>query len=231
MASAGPVSNSPAERRGRSYRGRGFTLIELLIALGLSAMLMTMLTAGVYSVIRDWDNNHQGLSRRLDQTVAMLQIERALQGAFAHSYRDPDTLSRYIFFQGQPERMSWVSTVSPQRRDGLTAWRLTSEPGDGVYLSLTPALTDDPRPRFEEVEPRLLLSGYTAEFSYLYEESEASRQWRDTWNGEQRYGLPLAVHVRLQPTDGDGEDRPLDIVAPIDANRHRSIERNPLAEE
>lgn len=219
---AGSASTCPAE-------SRGFTLIELLLALSLSAMLMTMLTAGVYSVVRDWRDNYRGLDSTLDQTVAALQIERALQGAFAHSYRDLDTLSRLIFFQGDPEELSWVSTVSPQRSGGLTAWRLSSESGEGVQLQLAPALSNDPRPRLDEADQRLLLPGYTAEFRFLYEDLEENRVWRDTWDGEERLGLPLAVHVLLTPVDDGGE--PLDIVAPIHANTHRSIDPNPLAEE
>ncbi|MEX1196414.1 MAG: prepilin-type N-terminal cleavage/methylation domain-containing protein [Pseudohongiellaceae bacterium] len=212
---------------------RGFTLLELMLALSLTALLLTLLSAGVYGVVRDWDDNQEGLDTTLDQTVAMLQVERALQGAMAHSYRDMDTLGRFIFFRGEPDSLAWVSTVSPQRSGGLTAWRLESDPGEGVALQLAPALTDSPEARLEAAPERALLPGYTAEFRYLVQQGDGQRIWRDTWDGEQRMGLPLAVHVLLSPLEGSGRDRDavLDIVAPVFANTHRSINPNPLADE
>jgi len=216
----------------RADRQTGFTLLELLLALSLTAMLLTLLSAGVYGVVRDWDDNNDRLDRTLDQTVAMLQIERALQGAMPHSYRDEESLGRFIFFRGEPDRLDWVSTVSPQRSGGLMAWRLRSDPRDGVYLQLAPALSDDPNDRLDAASERLLLPGYTAEFRYLVELDD-EWVWWDTWDGEIRLGLPRAVHVLLTPTPDSGRDpgAVLDIVAPVAAREHRSSNPNPLAEE
>jgi general secretion pathway protein J len=217
----------------RVERSRGFTLLELMLALSLTALLLTLLSAGVYGVVRDWDDNQAGLDATLDQTITMLQIERALQGAVAHSYRDVDTLGRFILFQGEPERLTWVSTVSPQRGTGLTAWQLESDPRDGVLLRLAPAFSDDPRERLEAASGRALLPGHTAVFRYLFEQGDGQRVWRDTWNGERRLGLPLAVHVLLTPVAGSGRggEAVLDIVAPVFANTHRAINPNPLADQ
>lgn len=202
---------------------RGFTLLEIMIALSLTAMLLTMLTAGMYGVIRDWDNNAQGLEDTLDETVAILQLERALQGAFPHSYRDPDTLARHLFFSGEPTTLSWVSTVSPQRNAGLTAWRLYDQPGTGVFLQLAPALSDNPQQRLAEAEPRLLLADYTVEFSYLFEDLQFDRRWRDTWDGTELLALPMAVHILLRPTRDSGLTEVLDVVAPIRTVEHRNL--------
>jgi len=207
-------------------RSRGFTLLEIMIALSLTAMLLTMLTAGMYGVIRDWDNNAQGLEQTLDETVAILQLERALQGAFPHSYRDPDTLARHVFFAGETTTLSWVSTVSPQRNAGLTAWRLYDEPGEGVVLQLAPALSDSPEQRLAEAEPRLLLANYTLEFSYLYEDLEFERRWRDSWDGAELMALPMAVHILLRPTRDSGLTDELDVVAPIRTVEHRNLTPN-----
>lgn len=209
-------------------RQSGFTLLELLLALSLTAMLLTLLSAGTFEVMRDWDNNHEGLDRTLDQTVAMLQIERALQGATPHSYRNVDTMGREIFFRGSEDDLSWVSTVSPQRGTGLTTWRLHNDSDGGVHLQLAPALSDDPGPLLDEARQRLLLPGYRATFSYLFEEGDEDRIWRDTWDGAERLGLPLAVHVRLTPLEDSSRETGLDIVAPIPAHTHRTINPNPL---
>ncbi|MEX0739234.1 MAG: prepilin-type N-terminal cleavage/methylation domain-containing protein [Pseudohongiella sp.] len=202
---------------------RGFTLLEIIIALSLTAMLLTMLTAGMYGVIRDWDNNAEGLERSLDETVAVLQLERALQGAFPHSYRDPDTQARHVFFVGERDALSWVSTVSPQRNPGLTAWRLYDEPGEGVYLQLAPALSDNPQQRLAAAEPRLLLANYTLEFSYLFEDLALERRWRDSWEGEELTALPLAVHILLRPTGDAPRTGELNIIAPVRTTEHRNL--------
>lgn len=206
-------------------RSAGFTLLEIMIALSLTAMLLSMLTAGVYGVVRDWDNNAEALENSLDQTIAVLQLERALQGAFPHSFRDTETLVRHVYFDGLADELAWVSSVSPQRNTGLTAWRLFSDASEGLYLQLTPAFSDDPESRLLAAAPRLLLAGYTAEFQYLYEDLQFQRVWRDDWPGREFNILPMAVHVRLIPIDGDTEHE-LDIVAPVAAREHRSLRPN-----
>lgn len=211
----------------RSRQGQhGFTLLEMLIALSLTAMLLSMLTAGVYGVVRDWDNNAEGLERTLDQSTALLQLERALQGAFPHSYRNMDTLGREVYFEGHSDELAWVSTVSPQRNPGLTAWRLYNINDEGVYLQLAPALSDQPGARLLEAEPVLLISEYQAEFSYLYEDLEFERRWREQWDGALLQSLPMAVHMRLTRI-GNREDRTdelIDVIAPILSTQHRGIQ-------
>lgn len=225
FAQAAPATAraTPRARAAAPAKAQGFTLLEIMIALSMTAMLLTMLTAGMYGVVRDWDNNAQGLERSLDETVALLQIERALQGAFPHSYRDANTLARQLFFAGDAESLSWVSTVSPQRNAGLTAWRLTDEPGTGVLLQLAPALSDNPAQRLEAAEPRLLLADYTLEFNYLYENLELERNWRDRWAGDELTVLPMAVHIRLRPARNSGLREELEVVAPIRAVEHRNL--------
>jgi general secretion pathway protein J len=205
---------------------QGFTLLEILIALSLTALLLSMLTAGVYGVVRDWDNNAEGLERTLDQSTALLQLERALQGAFPHSYRNTDTLGREVYFDGLSDEVAWVSSVSPQRNSGLTAWRLYSVNDEGVFLQLAPALSDHPGQRLLDAEPILLISGYQAEFSYLFEDLQFERRWREEWDGALLQSLPLAVHMRLTRM-GHGNDRMdevIDVIAPIRSTQHRSIQ-------
>lgn len=207
----------------------GFTLIEVMLALALTAMLLGLLSTGVFIVAEDWNRNTDVLDETLDEALAVLQIDRALHGAFPHSYTDRENLSREIYFTGEHDYLSWVSTVSPQRSAGLTAWELFVIADEGVYLSLAPAFSDNPALRLEEAEPQLILPGYDIEFSYLYEELDEDLEWTDEWDGPDRLGLPLAVYAHLVPFDArDSNSESKEILARIRNNTHRSIRPNLL---
>ena len=202
----------------------GFTLVEIILSLGLTALLLGLLSSGVYIVADDWNRNSDVLDKSLDQALAVLQIDRALHGAFPHSYTNFDTLGREIYFHGEDDYLSFVSAVSPQRSPGLTVWEMYSVADEGVYLSLVPAFSDDPTQRLSESEPILVFENYTAEFSYLYQDLNENRLWIDEWFGEEELSLPLAVYVRFVPErDFEDVNEELEIVARIKNNQHRSI--------
>jgi general secretion pathway protein J len=202
----------------------GFTLVEIILSLGLTALLLGLLSSGVFIVAGDWNRNSDRLDKSLDQALAVLQIDRALHGAFPHSYTNFDTLGREIYFHGEDDYLSFVSAVSPQRSPGLTVWEMYSVADEGVYLSLVPAFSDNPTQRLSESEPILVLENYTAEFSYLYQDLNENRLWIDDWLGEEQLSLPLAVYVHFVPErDFEDVNEELEIVARIKNNQHRSI--------
>ena len=115
----------------------GFTLVEIVLSLGLTALLLGLLSSGVYIVADDWNRNSDVLDKSLDQALAVLQVDRALHGAFPHSYTNFDTLGREIYFHGEDDYLSFVSAVSPQRPRQAGArprplWRF-----QGCYLAMT----------------------------------------------------------------------------------------------
>ena len=221
---------SPDMRRFKEPRAknpqRGFTLIEVLLALALTALLLTLLSTGMYVVARDWKDNTERLDAKLDESLAILQIERALIAAFPHSFNSTETLLREVYFDGEDDRLSWVSTVSPQRLAGLTAWSIDAVSGEGIGVRTAPAFSDDPSARLDNVETRIILPGYDLEISYLREPNALTREWTDEWLGSEQGALPLAVHILFRATGAEGSD--YDLIAPIKARRHRSIMSNSL---
>ena len=224
---------SPDMRRFKEPRAknpqRGFTLIEVLLALALTALLLTLLSTGMYVVARDWNDNTERLDAKLDESLAILQIERALIAAFPHSFNSTETLLREVYFDGEDDRLSWVSTVSPQRLAGLTAWSIDAVSGEGIGVRTAPAFSDDPSARLDNVETRIILPGYDLEISYLREPNALTREWTDEWLGSEQGALPLAVHILFRATGAEGSD--YELIAPIKAWRHRSIMPNSLGAE
>ncbi len=208
-------------RRCKARQLRGFTLLELILAMALTALLLGMLSAGVYSVVNDWQDETGTLDATLDKTLVVLQLERALIGAFPHSFIDED-LARHIYFEGDDDTLDFVSSASPQRNPGLTAWRLYNE-DEGLMLKLTPAFADNPDARFEALEPTLLLPGYRAEYRYLLQRNPDEKEWLDQWQGGEQQSLPLAVHIVLAPLDEERGEPELEILAPIRSWRHFEI--------
>lgn len=203
---------------------QGFTLLELLLSMTLTALLLGMLSAGVYAVVNDWQDESVGLEEELDQALALLQVERALQGAFPHTYIDRERLSRFIYFQGEAGRLRFVSTVSPQRQGSLTAWELYNDPDLGVLLRLSAAVSDNPDLRLQDARPVSLVPGYQLRIRYLMQRGVDQKEWLDEWDGAALQSLPLAVWLQWLPDD-DALDT-LDVVAAIRANRHAEIEPN-----
>jgi len=202
----------------------GFTLIEIILALALTTMLLGLLSSGVFIVAEDWNRNSDVLDKKLDEALAVLQIDRALQGAFPHSYTNEETLARELFFIGEEDGLTFVTSVSPQRTAGLTAWALTAIDREGVYLQLVPAFSDNPTARLEDAEPRLILKDYTVSFSYLFQDLDENLVWREDWIATENLSLPRAVYVRFLPDDPSGDV--MEVLVPIRANEHRTIRPN-----
>ena len=210
----------------KTVNNAGFTLIEVVLAMGLTTLLLGLLSTSVFIVAGDWNRNSNSLDESLDLSLALLQVDRSLHGAFPHSYTNEDTLNRQIYFTGENDSLSWVSTVSPQRLPGLTAWELSVVPGEGIYLKLAPAFSDNPSLRLNESNPVLLFPGYDLELSYLYEELDQNKVWTDRWEAQDLLSLPLAVYVRLVPNIDINDE--FEIIARIRNSEHRSIRPNEL---
>ncbi len=207
----------------------GFTLLELLIALSLSALVMLILTMGMNTVLKEWTRSGNILDDSLDKVLVLLQIERALEGAFPHSYKDEEN-KEYIFFEGEEMQLAWVSFVSPGRKSGLTAWQLLpGDDGTGIQIHVVPAFASDPTERLKEHATKVtVLEDYKVYFEYLYvdEKIEQETEWLKEWSAKKLQGLPHAIRVHLE---SDNDTKPsLEIIAVIRAHEHERISPSPI---
>ena len=116
---------------GKNYRAvtpvrkiRGFTLLELIIAMSLSAILMTVLVIGLRQISMDWEKQGKSLDNKIDQSLLLLQLEKAIIGTFPYRFKDQVLAKDELFFEGSQSSLSWVSTVSPNRNSRITFWHL-----------------------------------------------------------------------------------------------------------
>ncbi len=203
----------------------GFTLLEILIALTLSALIMLMLAMGMNLVVKEWTRSSNRLDDSIDKVLVLLQIERAIQGAFPYTYKDRDENKNYIFFEGDEEKMSWISTVSPGRQSGLMAWQLLpNDEKSGIDIRIVPALAGNPTERLEKHATAItVLQTYKAYFEYLYidEIIEEDTKWLKTWSAQKQQGLPNAVRVHFT----NNVEEPFEIVIVIQSYRHQKMTR------
>jgi prepilin-type N-terminal cleavage/methylation domain-containing protein len=209
-------------------RALGFTLIEVLIALTLAALVTAVLTIGIKIIVNDWQRTEHQLEEKFDASLSLLQIETALEGAFAFLYPDKKENKNYIFFEGKKDSLIWVSTVSPKRDGRLTAWQLKRGKDErGLQVKITPAFAENPNNLLEKIEPLELFEGFSVNFEYLeteerdqYTENEKST-WLEEWDGKTRQSLPKAVRISL--SEGQTEENPLEIIAIIPATEHLTL--------
>ena len=202
----------------------GFTLVEVLLSLSLTTLLLSLLSGGMFIASGEWSRSSESLELQIDINLSLLQFERALQGAFPHSYANSESLAREIFFSGANDSISWVSTVSPQREPGLTAWRLYNDPSLGVMLQLAPAFSDNPQLRLDAAEPSLVLPNYQLQVRYLTTAGERQMEWSPVWYGPELMSLPSAVYLEFIPENSRANrDRP-ELLTSLRSNSHRSLQ-------
>jgi general secretion pathway protein J len=198
----------------------------LLIAMTLSVMVMVTLAMGMYVVTKDWQRTGDRLEASLDDSLIILQLERALEAAFPHTYLDREKNIRVIFFEGDQEQLSWISTVSPGQGNELSLWQI--KPGKknkGLILTVLPALAGNPTERLEKAEGIDILSDYQIRLEYVYYQDrfgEIETKWTEDWSilewDSERGQARLPSGVRVLFEHQEDAERSVEIIAPIWVN-------------
>jgi len=190
---------------------------------------MLVLAMGMNTVLNEWTRAGNYLDDSLDRVLILLQLERALQGAYPHTYLEQEENKKYVFFVGENEQLTWVSTVSPGRQAGLTAWQiLPNEKEAGVEIRIAPAFASNPSERLESEEEsmrEIVFKNYQVSFEYLYVDEKITEdtKWLDQWSGKELQGLPNAVRAHFEHQQDSQQS--VEIIAMILAYEHQSIRR------
>ncbi|MCK5697003.1 MAG: prepilin-type N-terminal cleavage/methylation domain-containing protein [Gammaproteobacteria bacterium] len=192
---------------------KGFTLLELLIAISLTAILMTVLVVGINLITRDWERNNQVLDKKLDESLVLLQIEKAILGTFPYSYKETILSATKLFFNATETELNWASTVSPNRSSGLTLWHIKAQEEGGISLAITPAYPGSISTSEEKqaelqasdsrVDQTIYFKDYKVSFSYLIEnkiKDKESKEWKKTLEDTDNE-LPLGVKIHFTQHD------------------------------
>lgn len=213
----------------------GFTLLELLISLSLSSIVMLILVSSFYQLSRNWERQNKLLDDRIDDSLILIEIEKAISAAFPFTFKDENSKKHRIFFQADKNSLQWVSTHSPSYDGAIMIWSIISS-DDGFKLQVIPVLSGNPEQQliadFENKadSEMQLFSDYIISISYLSTNAAADnndRQWLNEWSTEDEKSLPGAVRLRFDAGAAKPDLKPFNLVSSIAANR-TSLIRIPL---
>lgn len=185
---------------------RGFTLLELLVAISLSAVLMTVLVVGLNQITRDFEKQGKGLDQKIDESLLLLQLEKAILGTFAYRFREQNLAKEELFFVGSKTELSWVSTVSPDRNNNLTFWHLDVGKDRGFSLNVLPAYPGNLHKQLEkaqakEQQPKIYFKDYKISLHYLGVTINKKKQWYSSWSAKEKNEFPLGVRIQFEPVE------------------------------
>lgn len=185
---------------------KGFTLLELLIAVSLTAVLMTVLVVGLSLITRDWEKHGEHLDQALDESLLLLQMEKAILGAFPYKFKETSLAKEELFFAGASNELRWVSTVSPEHTSGLMLWHIKANEEGGMTVNVQAAYPGNLNKQLEKYQDKnpdspVYFKDFKISFFYLSENSQKIKQWSQNWDSKDKRGLPIGVRMVFKKSD------------------------------
>ena len=198
----------------------GFTLVELLISLSLSSVVLLILVSSFYQLNRNWEQQNNLLDERIDNSLILIEIEKAISAAYPFTYKDKSSLKKNIFFMGQEKKLQWVSTVSPSYDGAIMIWSMTLL-DNGFELFVIPALSGNPENQInyalsnEETNKMILFEEYSIKLSYLFSDAEDQSEWLNLWSIDEKKSLPSAIRIYFDANKDHPQLKSFDLISPI----------------
>jgi general secretion pathway protein J len=202
----------------RRHLERGFTLIELVLALTIVAVMVTLLFGGLRVGLRAWQRGEERAAVLQHARSVTQLLQESLGGIYAYRGRaDQDTPTDVLLFQGEAERLSFVTVSPPMSLPAAIAFvavTLSMDAGDAPGLAIREKALPNFNP-FEAVAPNVVDPTITAiRFRYLRDDGT----WEETWDGQDERMVPRAVEVTLTAMMNGRVQQAPPITVPIQVN-------------
>lgn len=180
-------------------RDRGFTLLELLLALSIVAALLVIMFGGLRVGLAAW--------RRGEERAAVLEhgrslaqlLERALAGTFPYLAALNASEEVRILFDGQPDRLTFVTVSPPVPAPVPVAFTAVSLSREAQGFALREQVMPNRGP-LDRVAPVLVDPAVIAvRFRYL---SDGPEGWQEQWDMAKEDALHRAVEITLATAAG-----------------------------
>lgn len=184
----------------------GFTLLEVIVATGILALLGLLIGMSVNTFHRSY-MQAQKVGNELQRNQV---IDRLVDSYFANAVPfewDDENLETHYVFSGLPDELYLTSIRRAYAKDASAIWfiRLYCENEtlkcDYSPFPLLPWIDLEDQNFTTEV----IATGVSA-ISFLYaEKKEDEIQWVSEWVEEEHDGIPLAIQITVEWTDGTKE--------------------------
>ncbi len=199
---------------------RGFSLLELIIALAILGAMVAIMFGGLRMGVRAWQRG-EATALALQHSRSLTQIlEQALMGIHAYQGTPEPEGRRVLLFQGDAERLGFVTVSPPVPLSPIVAFTAVSlsveapEGGGPPALAIREKALPNLDP-FEATRPVLVDPTTTAiRFRYL---RDPGGGWEETWDAAVERALPRAVEVTVTTTINDQAVEQPAMIVPIRA--------------
>jgi general secretion pathway protein J len=205
------------DQRRACRQAGGFTLIELLVALGIVAVLVTLLYETFNAVLRSTQQTDE--ESELDQMarISMAIMVNELKSAYWHPPGNPPSSTPFEF-TGQ-DGLTGTGSSDTLRFTALSHARVAQGMADPIVSVLEYELIPVPETETADLmhteETNVLsLSGSSLERYDLSERVVGlnfryfdGKEWSDAWSAADRKKLPKAVEIQIFLKDTTGRER------------------------
>lgn len=191
---------------------RGFTLIELLVALGIVAVLVTLLYETFNAVLRSTQQTDE--ESELDQMarISMGIMTNELKSAYWRPPGNPPGSTPFVFL-GQ-DGLNATGSSDTLQFTALSHARVTTGITDPIVSLLSYEMVPVPETEMADLVhtentignslERYELAERVIGLNFRYFDGKA---WSDEWSAEARKKLPKAVEIQILMKDYTGRER------------------------
>lgn len=175
------------------HRQAGYTLVEVLISVGILAMMMTMVSTTLSTIVKMTQTAEAEHSQERQARICLSLLAEDLMTARVHP-RFPWS-TKNSEFEGQPaDLLAFVSTghASASETDARLSRVLYTREGDRLSRLVLRNLQG----AIPEAIERIDLATGVISFDLRYYD-DTTRKWVDEWDGRVRKSLPRTVMIEL----------------------------------